>query len=77
MRDPGHGKNPATRNRTRDHLIYSQMLYQLSYRRLMGLPTDSVESGLRVTVGRTGRTGRSVRVHRGRVCCGLLFCTKE
>ena len=31
-------KNPATRNRTRDHLIaaafYSQMLYQLSYSRL-------------------------------------------
>jgi hypothetical protein len=30
-------KSPATRNRTRDHLIaaalYSQMLYQLSYRR--------------------------------------------
>ena len=30
--------NPATRNRTRDHLIaagvYSQMLYQLSYSRL-------------------------------------------
>ena len=30
--------NPSTRNRTRDHLIaadlYSQMLYQLSYRRL-------------------------------------------
>ena len=33
-----HVKNPATRNRTRDHLIsatlYSQMLYQLSYSRL-------------------------------------------
>ena len=33
-----HAKNPATRNRTRDHLIsatlYSQMLYQLSYSRL-------------------------------------------
>ena len=32
-------KNPATRNRTRDHLIaaafYSQMLYQLSYSRLV------------------------------------------
>ena len=32
-------KSPATRNRTRDHLIaarlYSQMLYQLSYRRLV------------------------------------------
>ena len=31
-------KSPATRNRTRDHLIaaafYSQMLYQLSYSRL-------------------------------------------
>ena len=31
------GKSPATRNRTRDHLIaatlYSQMLYQLSYSR--------------------------------------------
>ena len=31
-------ENPATRNRTRDHLItarvYSQMLYQLSYSRL-------------------------------------------
>ena len=31
--------NPATRNRTRDHLIaarvYSQMLYQLSYSRLV------------------------------------------
>ena len=30
-------KSPATRNRTRDHLIYSQMLYQLSYRRLKGV----------------------------------------
>jgi hypothetical protein len=35
-----HGNNvPATRNRTRDHLIaaavYSQMLYQLSYSRLV------------------------------------------
>ena len=33
------GENPATRNRTRDHLIaaafYSQMLYQLSYSRLV------------------------------------------
>ena len=33
-----HDKSPATRNRTRDHLIsatlYSQMLYQLSYSRL-------------------------------------------
>ena len=33
-----HVKNPATRNRTRDHLIaatlYSQMLYQLSYSRI-------------------------------------------
>ena len=33
-----HAHNPATRNRTRDHLIaaaiYSQMLYQLSYSRL-------------------------------------------
>ena len=33
--------NPSTRNRTRDHLIaaelYSQMLYQLSYRRLVNL----------------------------------------
>ena len=33
--------NPATRNRTRDHLIaaalYSQMLYQLSYSRLCGV----------------------------------------
>ena len=32
-------KSPATRNRTRDHLIaasfYSQMLYQLSYSRLV------------------------------------------
>ena len=32
------GKSPATRNRTRDHLIaatlYSQMLYQLSYSRI-------------------------------------------
>ena len=32
-------KNPATRNRIRDHLIaaalYSQMLYQLSYSRLV------------------------------------------
>ena len=36
-----HVKNPATRNRTRDHLIsatlYSQMLYQLSYSRLCPL----------------------------------------
>ena len=33
------GQSPATRNRTRDHLIaasfYSQMLYQLSYSRLV------------------------------------------
>ena len=28
------GQTPSTRNRTRDPLIYSQMLYQLSYRRL-------------------------------------------
>ena len=36
--DSTHGQRPATRNRTRDHLIaavlYSQMLYQLSYSRL-------------------------------------------
>ena len=42
--------NPATRNRTRDHLIaadfYSQMLYQLSYSRLSN--TKAVcPSGLR------------------------------
>ena len=34
-----HNKNPANRNRTSDHLmaaaIYSQMLYQLSYSRLV------------------------------------------
>ena len=34
-------KSPATRNRTRDHLIaamiYSQMLYQLSYSRSCGI----------------------------------------
>ena len=39
-----HVKNPATRNRTRDHLItariYSQMLYQLSYSRLERRNTD-------------------------------------
>ena len=36
------GQSPATRNRTRDHLIaarfYSQMLYQLSYSRLACWP---------------------------------------
>ena len=53
-------KSPATRNRTRDHLIaasfYSQMLYQLSYSRLVcerswlvaafiqKIPTDSSNS---------------------------------
>lgn len=41
----GLGESPATRNRTRDHLIaakfYSQMLYQLSYSRL-----DEDEAGL-------------------------------
>ena len=35
-------QNPATRNRTRDHLIaatlYSQMLYQLSYSRSVRCP---------------------------------------
>ena len=32
-------KNPPTRNRTRDHAIYSHTLYQLSYRgRLTTLP---------------------------------------
>ena len=39
-------KNPATRNRTRDHLIaaalYSQMLYQLSYSRSVGQGTCSM-----------------------------------
>ena len=38
--------NPATRNRTRDHLIaaalYSQMLYQLSYSRSAGKGTCSM-----------------------------------
>ena len=37
LRRRAKSKNPATRNRTRDHLIaaalYSQMLYQLSYSR--------------------------------------------
>ena len=36
--EQGASNHPATRNRTRDHLIaaafYSQMLYQLSYSRL-------------------------------------------
>ena len=45
-------KNPATRNRTRDHLIaaafYSQMLYQLSYSRLSSAVVKAVcPSGLR------------------------------
>ena len=39
--NPGVSKHPATRNRTRDHLIaawvYSQMLYQLSYGRRCNL----------------------------------------
>ena len=42
-------KNPATRNRTRDHLIaaalYSQMLYQLSYSRSVGKGTCSRSFG--------------------------------
>ena len=42
-RGPGGEQSPATRNRTRDHLIaakfYSQTLYQLSYSRLVqGFP---------------------------------------
>ena len=40
-------KNPATRNRTRDHLIaaalYSQMLYQLSYSRLYYIHEGNLE----------------------------------
>ena len=40
--------NPATRNRTRDHLIaaalYSQMLYQLSYSRLASIEADSQDA---------------------------------
>ena len=42
------GKNPATRHRTRDHLIaaafYSQMLYHLSYSRLVCHDLASVNS---------------------------------
>ena len=42
-------KNPATRNRTRDHLIaaalYSQMLYQLSYSRLAQSDCEIVSAG--------------------------------
>ena len=38
--------SPATRNRTRDHLIaaafYSQMLYQLSYSRLVTDPLPAM-----------------------------------
>ena len=37
-------KDPPTRNRTRDHLIYSQMLYQLSYRRLISRCRNLLEA---------------------------------
>ena len=50
-------KNPATRNRTRDHLIaaafYSQMLYQLSYSRLAyrSLSAGCTQTATRVCQG--------------------------
>jgi hypothetical protein len=59
-------ENPATRNRTRDHLIaatfYSQMLYQLSYSRSVdGAPAMGLESAnatlrkLRLRIGSSAR----------------------
>ena len=54
LRRRAKSKNPATRNRTRDHLIaaalYSQMLYQLSYNRSVGKGTcsRSFEDALRM-----------------------------
>ena len=53
--------NPATRNRAKDHLIaaeiYSQMLYQLSYSRLVGHKREASSDDGLVAGGGT-REGR-------------------
>ena len=54
-----HIDNPATRNRTRDHLIaagfYSQMLYQLSYSRNGNVMAESITRVVKKKVLRTAR----------------------
>ena len=65
----GHNQNPATRNRTRDHLIaatlYSQMLYQLSYSRSDGMLTGQWLGALRLC---------EYASYRWRNHCVILVC---